>query len=267
MRRVLLLAVSMASLALVMPAQAADVVPEEAFSWTGIHVGAGGGAGFNTYDAESDALFQKDSFISEVFDKDTSLENSYDLAKWYGFGTLEIGADYQFTDSPFLIGFLASYDFNGDTSADGEAFTAEDDGDFSQSSVEVELDDSLFVGGRLGFVFNETTLLYGLAGYTWVDGKVKASHEFDDFLFDGAASINKNESVDGWTIGAGLETMLTHLISLKLEYRHDFLDDIEWDETTLDPDLFSETETRHSGEVDFSRDTIRAVISLRFNPL
>jgi outer membrane immunogenic protein len=260
MRKALLLAVSMASLGLVLPAQAADVVPEEAFSWTGVHIGAGGGAGYNIYDVQSDALFQKD-FIFE--DAQALSINADDLGKFYGFGTVEIGADYQFPDSPFLIGFLASYDFNGDSSADAEASHQEDDGDFSQSSVEAELDDSLFVGGRLGFVVNERTLLYGLGGYTWIDGKVKASHEFDEFFFGGESSIDKKESVDGWTLGAGIEHMLTDMFSIKLEYRHDFLDDIEWDESEFSPITSTET----SGKVDFSRDTVRAVISLHFNPL
>jgi outer membrane immunogenic protein len=266
MRKGLLLAVSLASLGLVLPAQAADVaVPQEEFSWTGFHVGAGGGAAYNTYDAQSDALFAKDSEV-EIFNKDTSFDNSYDLAKWSGFGTVEIGADYQFHDSPFLIGFLASYDFNDDTSAHGESFTVEDDDDFSRSSIDAELDDSLFVGGRLGFVFNETSLLYGLAGYTWVDGKVKASHEFDEGAFDGAISVNKHESVDGWTIGAGLETLLSDIFSIKLEYRHDFLDDINWSESVVDDGFITET-SETSGKVDFGRDTVRAVISLRFNPM
>jgi outer membrane immunogenic protein len=264
MRKVLLLAVSMASLGLVLPAQAADIVPEETFSWTGLHIGAGGGAGYNFYDVQSDALFEKDSIIGKD-SQDLSIDA--ELGKFYGFGTVEVGYDVQFDNSPFVAGFLVSYDFNGDSSADAEAFHEEDDGDFSESSIEAELDDSLFVGGRLGFVFNERTLLYGLGGYTWIDGKVKSSHEFDEFFFDGQVSIDEEESVDGLTLGGGIEHMLTEYLSLKLEYRHDFLDDIEWDETTIDDDILSTTVTRHSGEVDFSRDTIRAVISLRFNPL
>jgi outer membrane immunogenic protein len=259
MRRFLLITVSIASLGSVLPAQAADVAPDEAFSWTGVHVGVGGGAGYNLYDVQSDALFEKDFILKES----QAMSIDADLGKWYAFGTGEIGADYQFDSSPIVVGFLVSYDLNGDTSANAEAFTEEDDGDFSQSSVEAELDDSLFVGGRLGFVLNDTTLLYGLGGYTWVDGKVKAHHEFDELFFSGESSINEKDSVDGWTLGAGLETMLTEMFSIKLEYRHDFLDDIKWNESDIDD--FDSTEA--SGKVDFSRDTVRAVISLHFNPM
>jgi outer membrane immunogenic protein len=266
MRKILLLTVSLASLGLVLPAQAADVVvPEEAFSWTGVHIGAGGGVGYNTYDVDS--LFAKDS----VFGFEALSLKADDLSKWYGFGTIELGADYQFPNSPLLIGFLASYDLNGDTSANADSFSGTDNGDFTQSSAKAELDDSLFVGGRLGIVLNDTTLLYGLGGYTWVDGKVKASNGFDRSTFFeavpidffGGSSIDKKESVDGWTIGGGIEQMLTDTFSIKLEYRHDFLDDIKWNETDFF-DGISATQT--SGKVDFSRDTVRAVISVHFNP-
>lgn len=249
---------------------AADIIPEPVpvISWTGFHIGIGGGAGYNFYDAESE-------FTAGAFDDgDPDFVmgiSADDLGAWYGFGTAEVGFDYQFADSAFVIGILGSYDFNGDSSADAESFSDEDDGDFTESSIEAELDDAWFLGGRLGFVANESTLFYGLGGYTWVKGKVKASHEFEDndFPFDDGSEFDDDDNVDGWTVGAGIEHMFTESLSVKVEYRHDFLDDIQWDEFGNDPsedDGGVDEDNTHTGKVDFSRDTVRAVLSWRFNP-
>lgn len=263
MRKILLVAASMASLGLVQPALAADVI-EPVPSWTGFHLGIGGGAGYNTYDAES--VFDKDFFDEGGSPRHLSIKAD-DLGAWHGFGTVEVGFDYQFDNSQFLIGILANYDFNGDSSADAESFTFEDDGNFSESAIEAELGDAWFLGGRLGFVMNENTLLYGLGGYTWVKGKVEAFHELVEDGNESAALFDDDDNVDGWTIGAGIEHLLTESLSLKLEYRHDFLDNIEWDGFAFDPNEGEINEdNRHYGKVDFSRDTVRAVLSWRFNP-
>jgi outer membrane immunogenic protein len=271
MRKFLLLTASVGALGLALTAaQAADVIPEPVPepTWTGFHIGIGGGAGFNTYEAESD--FCADTG-SQCEDGDFESANilmgisADDLGAWYGFGTVEAGFDWQI-DS-FLIGILGNYDFNGDSSADAEAFSEEDDGDFTESTIEAEVDDTWFLGGRLGFIFNEDSLIYVLGGYTWADANVKSTHEFEieDGGFDDRANIDEDESVDGWTIGGGLEHLLTENVSLKLEYRHDFLGDVDWDECGEDDDG-PDCENIATGEVDFGRDTIRAVISWRFNP-
>ncbi|WP_119274085.1 outer membrane protein [Taklimakanibacter deserti] len=275
MRKVLLSAVSIASLGLALSvAQAADVIPEPvaAPTWTGFHIGVGGGAGYNTYDANS--LFEKDFFDDEGEPQSGGPEftldiDGNDLGAWYGFGTVEIGFDVQFDNSPIVLGILANYDFNGNNDADASSTFDEDDDDddfSSVSSIKAEIDDTWFVGGRAGVAFNEDTLIYALGGYTWAKGKVEAFHAYNDDDDDDAALFEEDESVDGWTVGGGIEHMLTENLSLKVEYRHDFLDSIEWDEKAFDPEWGVDEENRHSGEVDFGRDTVRAVISWRFNP-
>jgi outer membrane immunogenic protein len=278
MRKVLLLsAVSIASLGLALTAaQAADIVPEPApvASFTGFHVGVGGGAGYNFYDASSSAdLLVLDDEDGEVLGEligDTI--NGDDLGAWYGFGTIEVGFDYQFEDSPFVIGILANYDFNGnsDAQADHSIFTPIGPGFAINSQVKAELDDSWFLGGRLGFVFNNDTLIYGLGGYTWIDGKVDASHVLNINGTDvGGTAGNEDGAVDGWTIGAGIEHLITENLSLKVEYRHDFLDSLDFDQVQIFEDAGpggTDLALVQDASVDFSRDTVRAVLSWRFNP-
>ncbi len=57
-------------------------------------------------------------------------------------------------------------------------------------------------------------------------------------------------------------------MSLKLEYRHDFLDDVEAEQTTVffeDDDDGDTIDGQKEASVDFERDTIRAVLSWRMN--
>lgn len=240
---------------------AADIVPEPApvANWTAIHIGVGGGGGYNSYDAESNLFI--DPWDSNIPD---FIGISSDEGKFYGFGTVEIGADYQFDNTPFVIGILANYDFNGKSEADASSFTTSEDGIIG-AEVQSELDDTWFVGGRAGFVVNETSLIYALGGYTWAKGKVKGLNGFDLVNGDDFGEVDEDDNVDGWTVGAGLEQLLTESISLKIEYRHDFLDNIQWDQAAYDPEWGGVDEDNTSeGEVKFSRDTVRAVLSWRF---
>lgn len=240
---------------------AADIIPPApTTNWTAIHIGIGGGAGYNSYDAESNFEIDPwDSFIPSFI----GIEG--DEGKFYGFGTIEIGADYQFEDTPFLVGILANYDFNGKSDASASSFAESEDG-FITAEVESELEDTWFVGGRLGFIFNDTSLIYGLGGYTWAKGKVKGLNGFQFFQAgDDFGEVDEDGNVDGWTLGAGIEQLLTENISLKIEYRHDFLDSIDWNGAPFDPEWGGVDEDNNAdGKVDFSRDTVRAVLSWRF---
>ena len=267
MRQFLLLTASVGAMELAFTvAQAADVIPEAAPAapdWTAFHIGVGGGAGYNTYNADSTALLFLDAILDQVPDGPPIFGDSIeddDLDAWYGFGTIEVGFDVQFDGSPFVIGILANYDFNGDSSADAESSSSFETLSLD-NRIEAELDDAWFVGGRVGFVFNDDTLIYGLGGYTWVDGQVKADAEETSTGFV-STHVDEEESVDGWTIGAGIEHLITANLSLKVEYRHDFLDEIDFDEAHANNGVILTQE----GSVDFSRDTVRAVLSWRFNP-
>jgi outer membrane immunogenic protein len=254
-------------------AQAADVIPEPApaFNWTAFHIGVGGGGGWNSYDADTQGCFDfgDDCEDGDLDNADLILDHSADLGSGlYGFGTVEAGFDYDF--GGFVIGILGNYDFNADSSASSEAHHENDDGEFTTSEIEAELDDTWFVGGRLGATVggltggDNTSLIYVLGGYTWADGNVKAFHEFDDDDGDDVIEIDEDESVDGWTIGGGIETMLWEAVSLKVEYRHDFLDDIDIEGECGTDDDGPDCENLGDANVDFSRDTVRAVLSWRF---
>lgn len=239
MKKLFLVAASVASLSFGMPlAHSADLTPEPVIDWTGLYLGVGGGLNYNSYDAKS-----------EYIDSDGELFISEDLDRWNGFATIGIGYDLAFSQS-FLVGLMASADFGGKNKADKTS--SQENG---ISSIEASLSDAYFVGGRFGYLVDEPFLLYLLGGYTWTKGKVEARHDPD---FAVPLTFRGKEDVGGPTVGAGFEYLLSELFSVKLEYRHDFLDSIEWDEE-------GEFGAQQSGKVDFDRDTVRAVFSIRFN--
>ena len=70
--------------------------------------------------------------------------------------------------------------------------------------------DSWTAGGRLGYLVNSNTLVYGLAGYTEAHFEMPLGMPGVDY--------------SGWTAGAGIETNLGGPLFLKGEYRFTQLD-------------------------------------------
>jgi outer membrane immunogenic protein len=133
-------------------------------NWTGLWVGVVG-----SYDMQSTQLGGVVTF------------NDKDL----GYG-IAAGADYRFTNTNIVAGIAVDY-MKANT---GTPLSA--------------LDGSWSVTGRLGFVIGDTTLLYGLAGYTIEDTNGLA------------AALNLDK---GFTAGIGIESFVTQRLTLKAEYR------------------------------------------------
>lgn len=244
--------------ALINSANAADVMSAPS-SWTGFHVGIGGGGGWNSYDG--DANFDVSPWGPDVPDYMGITASNSDL---YGFGTIEGGFDYQFDGTPFVVGVMGSFDLNADNDGTSQSYS-ESGFDERYADITASLDNSWFVGGRVGYAIGDSSLLYGLVGYTWAKAEVKSLIGFDGIYGDDYGEIDESETVQGLTVGAGWEQMLTEAFSLKVEYRHDFLSSIDWDGPAYDPEWGGvDYDNTTYGKVDFGRDTIRAVLSYRF---
>jgi outer membrane immunogenic protein len=76
------------------------------------------------------------------------------------------------------------------------------------------------VVGRLGMLVTPGTLLYGLGGASWIDVESNTNCPATAGSFCGAARNQTNEATrTGWTVGAGLETMLMGNWLARVEYR------------------------------------------------
>jgi outer membrane immunogenic protein len=182
-------------------------------NWNGFYVGAGIGAGAVVHDYTLDCYY---------------CGHAYGETDNYGgegvFGTVTVGFD-RLIRSGWVAGAFADYDFGSTISTEVGGHS-------------VDHDHSWSVGGRLGYLVNPSTLVYGTAGYTQA--------QFD---FSGATS----KTFDGYFVGAGIETFLRQNWTLKLEYRFS-----QFDEQTI-------FNGRICDEFDeASMHTARLVLSYRF---
>ena len=157
-------------------------------AWTGFYLGAGGGGAAVNHDLKGSL--------------GTASAELDGIGGMGGFGTVQGGYDFRFGPS-FVAGAFADYDFasvgsNASLTASGHTYKAS-----------ATLTDSWTAGGRLGYLVNPATLVYGLGGYTQASFAMPAGVK-GDFA--------------GWTAGAGLEAHIMGGWSVKGEYRFTHLD-------------------------------------------
>lgn len=185
------------SLVLAAPAAAQTTIPAKAYGpvWTGFYVGGafGGGALVNKVNTSGGGA-------SLGVD---GLGSSGVLGSIYG------GVDYQMLPKA-IIGALAEASWSGFQSS----ASAQVPGAGAVANTSTGLGWSLL--GRAGLLANPSTLLYLVGGYTgqnvYTSGTAVAGAA--------VASFSRSDTVHGWTVGPGFESMLTGGWSAKLEYRY-----------------------------------------------
>jgi outer membrane immunogenic protein len=196
--------------------------PDVGPNWNGFSVGLGVGAGAAATELSLDIvginIFSFDGFGSAGT-----------------FGTVSIGYDRVITRG-VVAGVFVDYDFGSSISSDLSILGA--------SIPLIDFNDSWSVGARLGFLASSSTLVYGTAGYTWTDVQILGG------LVGGLPS-----SLEGYFVGAGIETFLHSNWTFKLEYRY-----TDYDTASL----FS-----IPGLIDLNLDSemhsVRAVVSYKFS--
>ena len=172
-------------------------MPEVGPVWTGFYLGGGGGGG-----ATKSNLTGQDVAIPSGVVVETANVNG--LGGMGGFATAQVGYDLQFAQR-IVAGAFFDYDFAGlNSSYSGLATMAGYPGVVG-TTIHLNLTGSWTVGGRLGYLVNPSTLVYGLGGYT------EAHFSFPEGM------VHPNFS--GWTAGAGIETNVGGSWFLKGEYR------------------------------------------------
>jgi outer membrane immunogenic protein len=202
MKRYLALTAAIAALAS-QPVAAADLnyplddtTPAMARSWTGFHAGIHGAYGWTSTDASINI-----PGVAATGDDAGAFRPGVNLGYDIQRGRMVVGG---FVDWTAGLGNL-----DGNLSVGPLAI-----------GVQADIESSLTVGARLGYLMTQRTLVYGLGGYTWA----KTSRA--DFSLGGItlASLPAGD-LSGVTLGAGIEHMLGAGFSLKAEARHTWLDD------------------------------------------
>jgi len=168
------------------PAEAPVFVQCDPFyGWTGFYIGGHVGGAFSGNNNFSDGYARSSS--------DTRF-----------LGGLQVGADYQFAPN-WLIGVEGQYSWltgrTGATFPNDIAYTNEQSGLGS-------------IAGRAGYTWGRG-LIYVKGGYAYSSNKEQVTSSSAPFGFE-----MTGDHRNGWTVGAGLELLLTKDWSAKVEYQY-----------------------------------------------
>ena len=122
----------------------------------------------------------------------------------------------------------------------------------------VDLSRDIYIGARIGYKVTPSTLLYAKGGYS--STRIEAAFE-DQLATDGFDfNLTRDESVDGFRVGAGVEHLLGDVglganSYVKLEYRFSKYDDLSFDD-----EIFA----NNTVDIDLDRHQVIAGIGIRF---
>jgi outer membrane immunogenic protein len=192
------------------PPEPVAVPAPEAWSWSGVHFGIGAGGQFDFADSYTEAY--------EWWNEDYA-ESWGDLGAVNWFVTAEIGADIQF--GGMVAGIVANYDWHpSKVSAEHGGYSDRDYEWGRMAAQRVTWGDSWAVGGRLGFLVGQNTLIYGIGGYTQKQITVESAYYFQDLSTPRYDEFSYGGWKSGWFAGAGVEVALSQHVTLKAEYRY-----------------------------------------------
>lgn len=175
--------------------------------WTGFYGAAMIGWGISV--TEANHKYQRDEYVQENYhyeDYNYYLVDSFkhhssgDHSSDELTGTVAIGFDWQAGDR-LVVGVFGDYTFS-------------DLDDDHHDLARFAFDDIWAVGGRVGITGSCCSLWYVTAGYT------QAESDYDSYY------RHNSEDIDGWFVGAGVETLLAGGFSLKAEYRYSEFDGV-----------------------------------------
>jgi outer membrane immunogenic protein len=257
MKKLLLAGVAAAGLTMAGAASAADlpvrtmapppmIAAVPVFTWTGFYVGAQVGYGW----ADNGDDFVPEAFVVGPANTLVPFTGAFSRGDSDGF-LAGVHAGYNFQFGQFVVGL------EGDVEG---VFADDDDDDPFRGVVLLDrngqpivyrfgahgLDWAGSIRARAGFAFDRM-LIYATGG--WAFGGVSGGfgNRFDFF------DDNGDDTIDGWTLGAGVEWAITNNLTTRLEYRFTSFD--------RDHDVFNNV---NIGDDSFDFHTIRAGLSFKF---
>lgn len=182
-------------------------------------------------------------------------------------GTVQLGYDYQFPATRWLIGAFIDYDWENMSGSNYEEHRSSLFGTIRPTlTSKVSLEDQWTVGGRVGFLTSPDLLVYGVLGYTqaqvkaWTYGDVTPFLDPDNGL--PIPGLSGTATLDGIMVGAGFETHLKDNWFLKLEYRYSqFGGERAWDLFRVDSG--NATSSNLWGDVSTDVHTARLAITYK----
>jgi outer membrane immunogenic protein len=221
----LLLSVAASALVAATPGLAADMplkapppAPAPVYSWTGWY--AGGNVGYSWGRGQPTVTDPFPSFflLPASFSGPTDLNGVI--------GGFELGYDYQF-GAVWVGGFEADFQWASEENSGtfSDPYHSDCEGTcFVSGSIGSQIDWFGTVRGKIGWLFNPTTMLYATGGFAY--GKVSISGSFANTQTQLGSGLNSfvvpfsSTSINtGWTVGGGIKGLVpnTH-VTWKVEY-------------------------------------------------
>jgi outer membrane immunogenic protein len=180
----------------------------EAPIWSGIYLGAAGGYG---HAATRDDYSENDG--GDVFSSSFSGQSAQG-----GLLRVMLGVDRQIRDK-FVLGAFVDFDWTDislsyKANSGGNADAAIDD--------ELTMEWQWSIGGRAGYLFTPTTMLYFLAGFT--QAHFKSDGWYDIYNSGDVLPGKSGATFNGFVAGFGMETYIGHGLFVRGEMRYSEFD-------------------------------------------
>ena len=186
-----------------------------ATNWNGFWLGAGIGAnadmiGHSYYETLADG---SDTYTAHGDDDSRGAAGI--------FGTIGLGYDWQVRDR-FVLGAFTDFDFGSSEHSEID-YWDNGAGGTGKSGWDMERNSTWTIGARLGLLTSNTSMVYGLIGYSRTSVDISLSEDNGNpAVLPHANYTDTSKSVDfsGLVLGVGMEQDLGNGFSLKGEYRY-----------------------------------------------
>lgn len=170
------------------------------FSWTGYYVGLQTGYEWNR--AKHQLSFDDDAL--DIIGSGTTRPSG-----WIGGGY----TGYNWQSQNWVFGVEG--DFEGGNLSDSRTWTYPE----GNTQIKSKLRWQGSLRGRVGWAANKT-LLYMTAGWAFASAETSARVDFDNGPIDVLGQGTSTKTLNGWTVGGGVEHAFSNNMTLRLEYRY-----------------------------------------------
>lgn len=246
-------------------ANAADIAPAPAYNWTGFYMGLNAGYAWSDVDMSGhDSYANLDLNLAAEASRASARGASDNLQPDGFIGGGQLGYNYD-VGNGFLIGLEADIQYmGGDDSSSTVGEDAGLPGYEYQSKNEANIDYLGTLRARMGFLVSPSVLAYATGGLAYGGGSVSVKQSlvpagYTQNPFSGNSDFNNF----GWTVGGGLEWVMSDHFSVKAEYLYYDLGstDFKLNQYNLDNDLFITTKV----DADITGNIARVGFNYRFN--
>lgn len=199
-----------------------DVIPPEVevslVQWSGFF--AGGGVGYNSWKLEEVEGYEPSDLLGVDIDSSGLALGAFGGLNMEVGGGWVVGAELAYTKP--MHDYSLSYDFDDSISFEFTDNSSGDSFEIEEVSLEasLSLDWMLQLAPRIGYVIEDRTMIYAKAGAAYAQFDASASLSGYNAAFDttGSIDVSSDPGAWGWTVGAGVEHMVTDRVFVGLDY-------------------------------------------------